>query len=268
LAESLACADFQGALLRDDAVTEARQAAATAIRLNGNLAPAHAALGYVKMIHDWDWNGAEVEFREAVRLDPSLPEAHTWYAKDLLITGRFDGALEQFRLAVPDPRLAASSLAQVLCGAHRYDEGIADARRGAEAFPGSVDAAISLGICLDAKGNHSEAIDAFQSAAARSPSTYALARLAQAEAANGDHKAAESILREIQRKAASDMGHEWTHIAMILASLGEVAQAVDSLERAVQWREPDVMFMGVDPVFDGIRSDARFTGLRKRLGLP
>ncbi len=76
------------------------------------------------------------------------------------------------------------------------------------------------------------------------------------------------MIGEIERRAATRMSHDRTHVAMIYAAMGDVAKAVDSLEKAAQWREPDAVFMGVDPAYDRLRSDPKFNELRKRLRLP
>jgi tetratricopeptide (TPR) repeat protein len=267
LAESLAVGDFQAGQTREDAFNEGVRAATKAIELGGGLAAAHGALGCIKLARDWDWKGAEAELREAIRLDSSMPEFHVWLAKVLLITGQFDLSLAEYRSAVTDPVLAAPSVAQVLCAARRYDEGIAEANRGMNGPSLSGDSSVSLGVCLVGKGKYDEAAEAFQLSAARSSSTYALARLAQARALKGDRQTAEAILGQLERNGALGMRHEWAHVAMIFAGMGNGARAIDCLENAVRWREPDVMFMAVDPAYDQIRSDPRFVALKKQIGL-
>ena len=76
-------------------VSQARAAALKALELDPSLAEAHAALALIVQNHDWDWQTAEREFRQAIALNPNYATAHHWYAEHLMWRGRFDEALRE-----------------------------------------------------------------------------------------------------------------------------------------------------------------------------
>src|SRR5207245_9854367 len=83
---------------------KAKTTAAKALSLDDHLAEAHASLGLVKFYYEWDWNGAEAEFKKALELNPGYAQAHQYYAHLVKSFGRFDEALQEMRQAlVLDP---------------------------------------------------------------------------------------------------------------------------------------------------------------------
>jgi tetratricopeptide (TPR) repeat protein len=87
---------------RSEAIPKAKAAASSALQLDDSLAEAHPSLAFVKMHCDWDWKGAEREFRRAIELNPNYVTAHHWYAYDLLAMNRMPAALnETFPLLMP-----------------------------------------------------------------------------------------------------------------------------------------------------------------------
>src|SRR5205085_2467338 len=81
-------------------IVKARAAALKAIKLDGRLAEPHASLAVIAQNYDWDWQNAEREYREAIRLDPNYATAHHWYAQFLCYRGRFDEALAESNRAL------------------------------------------------------------------------------------------------------------------------------------------------------------------------
>jgi tetratricopeptide (TPR) repeat protein len=82
-----------------EAFTKAREAAEKALQLDDTLAEAHNALAAVKADYDWDWPGAEREFRRAIELNPGYATAHQWYAEMLSELGRHEEALAEIKRA-------------------------------------------------------------------------------------------------------------------------------------------------------------------------
>lgn len=116
-----------------EVLPKAKAAATRAIELDDTLAEAHASLGYVAFIFDWDWARAEREFRRALELNPSLPRAHAGYAEYLLfVDHRTDEGLQELQRAYAlDPLLPLShgDRAWLLFLARRYNESIEAARK-------------------------------------------------------------------------------------------------------------------------------------------
>ncbi|HEX3561093.1 MAG TPA: winged helix-turn-helix domain-containing protein [Pyrinomonadaceae bacterium] len=99
LADSYATVGVLDDVASQETMPKARSAAMKALELDEGLAEAHASLGYVKHRYEWDWPGAEREFKRAIELNPGYATAHQWYGWYLVTLGSFDGALAQFKLA-------------------------------------------------------------------------------------------------------------------------------------------------------------------------
>lgn len=116
-----------GSLPRDQAIAAAKKFAWKAIALDESQAEAHASLAYVKFRIDWDWVGAEAEFKRALQLKPGYARAHEWYALFLSIRGRLDEAMEEMhRAQALDPLSASVStgIGRILHFGHKYEDAI------------------------------------------------------------------------------------------------------------------------------------------------
>ena len=258
-------------LSREEVLAKARDAAAEALKLEPGLGQPHAVLAYVKLFHDFDWTGAEAEFRRAIELEPSVARTHRLYAQALMSRGRFDEAIAQSKLAsslAPAGSPPNTDLAEILCAAHRPEEAIAEARRVLQATNGAPGARLSLGIALSAAGHYDEAIQELQTNLLGNRSMYALARLGYAYGAKGDQTAAQSILNRLNRAFAQMATADWSYRALLYAGMGEKQRALTCLENAAEKRDGDVLFIGVEPAYEGLRSDPRFTAIKASLKLP
>ncbi len=110
-----------------DAFPKAMEAAQKALEIDSGLAEAHTSLGAVLFQYDWDWPGAEREFRRAIKLNPNYPSAHQFYADYLKAMGRFQEALEEMNRAHDlDPLSSAinTGIGHVLYLTREYDRAI------------------------------------------------------------------------------------------------------------------------------------------------
>src|SRR5712691_9995730 len=94
-------------------MVKSKQFALKALALDASLAPAHAVLGLVKELYEWDWPGAEREYREAIELAPSESRSHSIYGRELFILGRRDEALAEFQRAVALDPLSVHALSEL-----------------------------------------------------------------------------------------------------------------------------------------------------------
>ena len=143
----------------------ARAAALKALELDESSAQAHLALAAIKFYFDWDWTGAEKEFRRALELNPNLPEAHAHYGWYLHVFGRFEEGLAEGKRAVELDPLTSVYTAWVgwmYLNAHQDDKAIAEARKALELDPNSPDALFVLGIAYAQKGMFEQGIAASQ----------------------------------------------------------------------------------------------------------
>ena len=144
----------------------ARAAAGRALELVEDLAEAHTSAAYVKHYYEWDWAGAETEYRRALALNPGHATAHQWYAELLSAMGRHDEALAEIRRAADNDPLSLivnSVEAYLLYMARRYDESIEQCRKVIDLDPNFPEVYIYLKRALDEKGSFDEAVEARQS---------------------------------------------------------------------------------------------------------
>ena len=148
-----------------DTYAAARAAAGRALELDAALAEAHTSVAYVKQFYEWDWAGAEAEFRRALALNPGSATAHQWYAELLSAMGRHDEALAEIRRATendPVSLIVSSVEAHLLYLARRYDEAIEQCRKVIDLDPNFPEVYIYLKRSLDEKGLFEEAVEARQ----------------------------------------------------------------------------------------------------------
>ncbi len=165
MAESYHRLSGYNAVSPHDGFPKAREAALKAIELDPTLAEAHAALAITKFFYEWNWNGAENEFRKAIELNPNSAEARQMFGYYLSAMGRFDAALTEMRLAHElDPLSVEKALGvgEILYLQRKYDEAIDGYRKALEIEPNSGLANWAMGRALLAKGSHDDAIAAFQ----------------------------------------------------------------------------------------------------------
>jgi serine/threonine-protein kinase len=253
-----------------DVYPKARSAAESALKLDDGLAEAHTALAMVKLAHDWDWSGAEKEFKRALDINPSGSDAHNQYGFYLASMGQFDEAVSQMRRAQeldPISLVNITALGQVLYMARRYDEAMEQCRNALEMDPNLGFAHWLLGLAYMQKGMYEPAILALQKSIPLSgDSPDEPESLALAYAMSGRTGEAQKILEELKQQAKRRYTSP-SMIAVLYAALGKKDQAFALLDQAYDERDNLLVLLKVEPVFDPLRSDPRFTALRRRVGL-
>jgi tetratricopeptide (TPR) repeat protein len=255
-----------------DARQQARQWAEKALKLDDTLAEAHNALGRVAQ-QEWDWAGAEREYRRAIELNPSYPIARVNYAMLLYAMLRFDEAVVEARRAQQvDP---ASPFVNTWAGAAyffagRVDEAMASWQKALELDPGYADASLVLARTLLTQGHHEQAIAELRKAVIfNEKQPLILGALAQAYARAGQREEALKLVGELKRIEIEEriyvppFGLIWAY-----AGVGYHEQAFAILERSFEERRDRMVWLNVDPLLDPLRSDSRFTDLVRRIGLP
>jgi eukaryotic-like serine/threonine-protein kinase len=264
------------ALLADLNVLPAREvlpklksAAAKALELDDTLAEAHTSLAWAKF-RDWDWSGAEKEFKRALELNPGYPTAHSGYGEYLMVLGRFDEALrEMSRAAGLDPLSPVVNLAlgYRFYYARQYPQAIEQCLRTLALDANFEDAHVYLGRSYERKGAYPEAIAELRKALELSGGdSNELAALGLAFAASHQEGEARKILDQLkERSLQTYVQPMW--MAVIHIALGEKDQAFAWMQKAYDDRSAWLVYLKVDPLFDGVRTDPRFTGLMGRVGL-
>jgi TolB-like protein/Tfp pilus assembly protein PilF len=251
----------------NEAFPQAREAAQSALRLDDTLAEAHAALGHVKVQYEYDWAGAEREYRRAIELNPNYANARHWYALYLSGQGRHDEALAEIRRAQelePFSLFIHANVGVILCGARRYDEAIGHLTRVLEMNQDFYHARGILGFAYLQKGMHDEAIAEFEKMPATGPGGFRDLGRAYALAGRRD-----DALKEIEKlRELSKQRYVAPHsLALIYAGLGDKDHALEWLEKAYEDRSTRLVWIKVDPGLDDLRPEPRFAGLLRRMNL-
>ncbi len=248
----------------------AERSARRAVELDGDLAAAHNSIAAVKYLYLWEFREADVQYLRALELNPSFALAHNWYSWSLAEQGLFEEALAEIRLAQQHDPLSPAvnySLGVRLFDARRFDEAIRQFHTTLEVTSSFRPALLLLGMTHQQIGTHEEAIGYFRQAVELSSGAPIYeAGLASGYAAAGQRSEAESILASLIERSREEYVSAF-HIAVIFMALGEVDEAFDWLERAYEERSAWMTRLGIDPRFDSIRTDPRFIGLLRRVGI-
>ena len=267
---------YFGILPPQPAYSRAKAAALKALEGDDGLSEAHGALALVKLHHDWDWAGAEKEFRRALELKPNDADLHHSYAHYLLATGRGEeSAAESRRASELDPvnPMLTSCVGWHRLYTRRYDEAVEYSRKALEIDRNHFWAHYHLGLAYEQKGMFEQAIAAFQKSASLggSPcgggSTLGLTGLARAIAMSGNKAYAHKMLSGLSELSRKNYVSPY-EVAAIHTALGEKGEAFRALQKAYDERSSMIVHLRWDPRFDVLHSDPRFGELVRRIGLP
>ncbi len=253
-----------------EAKSKARDAAQRALKLDPRLVEAHAVLGNVAMSYDWDFPGAEKEFKTAVKLNPNYTFAHEYYAHLLMVEGRYEEALAETRQALElEPALPIFRVvkAEILYHARRYDQAIEETTAVIKSHPEFVFAYYWLGCAYQAKKMYPEAIATFERARKMTGDwPFIIMATGHAQALAGNTVEATNAINKLtqmkQTRVIPDI-----YLAAIYVGLGDKDQAFHYLDAAYQERVDRLVYLNVEPMSDPLRSDPRFAQLMAKIGL-
>ena len=254
-----------------EAMPKARTAAMKAVEIDGTLPEAHASLGLIKMYHDWDFPGAEREYKRAIELDPHSPLGYHRLASCLQLTERFDEALANLKRALeldPLSLLVGSLLAFNLYLRRQYDESIEKYKKVLDMDPNYLQARFGIGHPYEQKGMYEEAIAAYEEAKILSEdlTSELVASQGHTYAVSGQAREAKKVLAYLSERSRGNYVSPYG-IAKIYVGLGEIDLAFEWLERAYDERSEYLVWLRIDPRLDRIREDARYQDLLQRVGL-
>jgi len=255
---------------KDEASPKIRSAAQRAIELDPTLAEPHAALADLKDEADWDWAGAEAEYRKAIGLNPNDATTHHWYATLLENLGRFKEALAENEKALAldpaSPQINANH-AGILSSMRRYDDALAELNRLVAANPefppyygyrsfvywrlGNQDAYVADAVMAMKKSGRVERADAFAAGYRK-----------------GKLKGACTALIEALKNESQGEYVSPNTIATYYALMGDRDHAFEWLEKGYAERSGRMEYIKTDDFLEPLRSDPRYIDLIKRMGLP
>ncbi len=271
LADALLLLGVYGAEAPATVMPRAREAAERALALDPALGEAHATLGAVRALHDWDWSGATDAFRRAVALAPRYPTAWQWRAMNLLIPrGQPDearAAIDRARTLDPLSMVIGTSVGVIYHLAGDAAGAVRTLQGAKELDPAFAMTYYFLGGALRDTGDLGGAEEAFRSAIARSSGSPEMtAGLAQVLAKKGDGGGARALQRELAAQA--DTRHV-SHclLAQVHVALGELDAAERELDAAAAARDAELAFIGVRSAYAPLRGRKAFDALRARIGV-
>jgi len=257
-------------LPREEGTAKTRQAAERALELDPLLPEAHVAMGLLRELFEWNWEGAEESFRLAIQSNPNHREAHRELGWLFSRIGRFEEALAEMKQAHQlDPSsviTTGSGLAVAYFFGGQYDQAIEQCRKAIQIDSTYAVPYLFLGRAYLLKGMYNEAIAALEKVVALSPRPYTVAYLGNAYAVSGRREEALRLLGELKEQWNRGDAHA-LHIATVYAGLDEREQALDWFEKAYEARDPLLMYLKVDPHLNALRSEPRFQALLEKMGL-
>jgi serine/threonine-protein kinase len=271
LADTLVTMGLYGAVAPAAVMEQAREAAGRALALDPGLAEALTARACVRAIHDWDWLGAEVDFRAALEANPQYPTAHQWYAMHCLVPqGHFDDArLALARAVALDP--LSQSLAVSRAAVEYYDRQPEAALEAADEVV-ATDPEFAMGhyfrgLALELADRPDDALLAFDTAMQRAPSDEFIAAKAHLQARTGATDDARAALQLLASRAARRYISP-VLLAQVHAGLGDDAAALAALEAGRRAGAADLIWIAVRPAFDRLAAHPQFLALRRAVALP
>jgi eukaryotic-like serine/threonine-protein kinase len=257
------------AMAPKDVNEKAKAAAQKALAIDDSLVEAHTSLASIYH-NEWNWQGAEREFKRAIQLNPSYATARHWYSIYLATAGRFDESVkEATKAAELDPLslIISASLGNRLNEARRYEDAANQCRKTLDMDPNFGLAYLCIGISYVNEGRFKEGIAELQKGMGLLPGDpYSMEELGIAYALSGDRARAREILSKLENPSQPSLPAY--SIAMVYAGLADKERTISWLKKAYEERDDDMVYMKIEPVLDPFRSDPRFQDLIRRVGFP
>jgi serine/threonine-protein kinase len=262
---------FLGFVAPKEAMPKAKASVRRAIELDESVADAHATLGVILALYDWDWAGAEREMMRSIEINGASPVSRDVYAFYYLRpVGRIADAVAEVQNALSlDP---LSILFRVHLGflyylQHHYDLSIAQFRKVLEMNPQYYLAHAMMGQVYAQARRFDEALACYSKARdADADSKFLDSLEAMTLAFAGRRSEALALLHAISLRAVNDYISP-VSIAYICTALGDKDRAFENLDRAISDRDPNIVGLKSNPIFDGLRDDDRYRALLRKMQL-
>ncbi|HKV61738.1 MAG TPA: protein kinase [Candidatus Acidoferrum sp.] len=269
LADTYSLMGDYGYLAPSEAWPRAKTAAMQALDIDGTLAEAHTSLALVKEHFEWDWPGAEQEFRRGIELNPNSANAHHWFGEYLSSMGQFEEGLRETRKAEeldPLSRLINTTIGWQLYIAGQNQQAIEQLRKVLDIDPKFAPARRLLEGVYAQMGKYKEAV----------------AEREKMLSLFGGSELAASVEEDFSRAGYRGVLESWVdgltevskHGHVSSYSIGEAYMRMGEKEKAIKWlqeaydeHDTELVSLGVEPVFNPLRSDARFREILGRIKL-
>ena len=269
LADTYSLLGDAGYLAPSEAWPKAKAAAMQALEIDDTLPEAHTSLGLVKEHYDWDWPGAEREFKRAIELNPASATAHLWYGDFLSNSGHLEEGMREIKRAQElDPM---SLIINTMMGwqyylSRQYDQAVDQLRKVLDIDQKFAPARRILEGVYSQMGKHKEAVAEREKFVSLSGSPELAASIEEDFAKSGYNGVLKGWLDGMM--VISKHGYVSSYdIAEIYARMGEKEKTLTSLEKAYEEHDSGLVSLAVDPLFDSVRAEPRFRDLLRRLKL-
>jgi tetratricopeptide (TPR) repeat protein len=242
-------------------------AASRALEMDPGLAEAHAALGYSNL-YEWKWERSRESLERAIGLNPNYAPAHLWFAHYLAARAHFDQALQEVRLARdldPLSPIIQTQVGWILGHAGRFPEAIVEYRKALKMEPGYPWATWQLGGAFLQTGDYAGAIQVLQKAVERDRAAAALSFLGLAYGRAGRRREAEAVLGDL-RALSRQRYVPPSCFVDVYWGLRDREKVFEWLEKSYRERSNRLVWLGISPDMDWLRSDPRLDNLLRRIG--
>jgi tetratricopeptide (TPR) repeat protein len=255
---------------QSEAYQKARDAAANALALDDSLAEAHLSIAEVRLYQDWDFAGAEKEFKKTLDLNPNYSTGHQWYGEFLSLMARHQEAIAELQTALAlDPLSAVIHLqfGNTLQQARQYDQALNQYHEALKIEPKFWPPLHSMHWVYRRQGKIAESIEplrvALQSRDAEVDWTVLFDQLSAAYSTGGRIPYLRQCVKIHERS-----NRPWYYLALDYADLGDREAALAELDKSYENRQLEMLYLLVDPELDALRSDPRFQELIRKVGFP
>ncbi len=255
-----------------ETLARAKAAAVKALDIDDSEADAHAALAFVRLVYDWDWERAHEELLRAIELNPNLATGHYVHSHWYLTQGLYEEALTEAKLSLEiDPLSLQFNLhvGQIYYFSRRYDQAIEQLHETNEIDPLFGPAHQFLAFVYAQKGMRHEAIAELEKGLKpakedlRSNALWGIV-----DALTGSPQETRKVLEQLRQELGPPHFSAAYHCAVLHALLGEADEAFTCLDMARQGRSSRLAYLAIAPNFESLHDDPRFGNLLRRIGIP
>ncbi|HLM02623.1 MAG TPA: winged helix-turn-helix domain-containing protein [Pyrinomonadaceae bacterium] len=251
---------------------KARIALDKAFSLDADLFEAHLARGWLRRNADWDWSGAEQDFRRAIEINPDSALAHYRYSQLLANIGRYPEALIEIRKADeidPLSEIIINGHFPLLESAGEYEKALKLAEEYLQSNSENPFARRALATFQYHMGDYAKVIENGEIALSKGGKRQSfawLSLLAAAHQKTGRAEKADELLGQLEIQSHTDKKALYS-LAMNYAELGRAEEAVTALEKCYEAHEMRMMWVGVEPRFANLKNDPRFRRILAKMRL-
>jgi serine/threonine-protein kinase len=261
---------YFGYLVPNETLPAISAAVEKAITIDDSVVEAHITLAKIKFYYEWDFAGAQQEFKRAIELNPNHSEAHLFYAFYLAVMGRFDEALAEVEVAReldPISLICNLLLGHVYLIVGRHDLMAEQSKRLLRMEPDFYGSYYLSGTDSLLNREYEEAIASYRKAITLGSGPAVMGAIGYAYGASGKREEALRVLEELNQLANQQYIPSY-YIALVYAGLDEMEEALKWLDKAIQERNGPLATLNRDVFFNRFHAEPRFQELLRKIGLP